>query len=153
MQLSDIRRTDVKKWIDRLNEEPKLFLVRPEPFGVSGREFPDVGHVLVVVHSKGQRGWTSGGLKFRQQRSVRARVSEVDLEAVALEFEVVEDPRPQEAEEVGGPRELVARNDLFGDSGTADDVASLENASPGESWYSVLVVGSTSYVGRAGRTV
>ena len=50
VQLSDVRRTDVKKWIDRLNEEPKLFLVRPEPFGVSGREFPDVGHVLVVVH-------------------------------------------------------------------------------------------------------
>ena len=130
VQLRDVGWADVKKWIDGLDEEPKLLLIRPEPFGVSSREFPDLGHVLVVVHAEDERGRASRGLKFREQRRVRARVSEVDLEAVALEFEVVEDPRPQEAEEVRGPGELVAWNDLLGDGGPADDVAPLENASP-----------------------
>jgi hypothetical protein len=53
-----------------------------------------------MVHAKGQRGRTSGGLKFWQQRSVRAWVTEVDLEAVPLKFEVVENSRPKKAEEV-----------------------------------------------------
>jgi len=57
----------------------------------------------VVVHPERQRRRTSGGLKLGQQRGVRARVAEVDLEAVALQLEVVEDPRSHEAEQVRRP--------------------------------------------------
>lgn len=84
----------------------------------------------MVVHAEGQRRWSPGSLEFREQGRVRARVPEVNLEAVSLKLEVVEDTRPQEAEQVGGPGELVARDDLFGDGGSTDNMATFQNTSP-----------------------
>jgi len=47
---------------------------------------------------------------------------------VSLELEVVKDPGPEKTEKVGGPRELVAGNDLFGDGSSANYVPTFKNA-------------------------
>ena len=50
-----------------------------------------------------------------------------DLEAVPRQFEVADDLGPQQADHVRELGEAVAREDLLGDRGAADDVAPLEH--------------------------
>jgi hypothetical protein len=57
-----------------------------------------------------------------------ARVAHADAVAVAGELEVGDDAGVQQADHVGAARHAVARPQLLGDAGAAEDVAALEHA-------------------------
>ena len=128
VELNNVRRTLIKKRIHGLDEQPELFLVRTQAFCVSRRKLLELFNIFVMVHPECERGRTSGFLEFWKEGSVRAGISQVDFESVSLELEIVKDPGPEKTEKVGGPRELVAGNDLFGDGSSANYVPTFKNA-------------------------
>ena len=77
-----------------------------------------VRHLLVRSHHEG-----AAVGKGREGR----RAARQQLEAVAVQLELANDLRTQQAVDVRGGRDLVARPDLFGDAGAADQLAPLEH--------------------------
>src|ERR1051326_8494242 len=59
----------------------------------------------------------------RRERSVERQ----DLEAVPWQIELADDLGPEQRDDVGGDRELEARNDLLGDGRAPQDVPALED--------------------------
>jgi hypothetical protein len=62
-------------------------------------------------------------VRERRERAVERQ----ELHAVAGQVELADDLRPEQRHDVGTDRELVARKHLFGDRGTADEMAALED--------------------------
>ena len=65
------------------------------------------------------------GRAFGQRRE--GAVERQDLEAVARQVELADDLGPQEADDVRGDRESIARHDLLGHGGAAEHVPALQD--------------------------
>ena len=102
--------------LGRARHDAAVFVGR---FGVARRVAVELAARQVVVVPGGE-------VVAVVHRRDRARQRQ-DLQAVPRQFEVADDLRPQQADDVGELAEAVAGEDLLGDRGAADDLAPLEH--------------------------